>query len=86
MVGGALPQIFKSMLFGWLMSFGDKKMRTLAAKSNQKDLEFVVKLLEDGKIKPLIDKRYSLDKTADAMRYMSEGHARGKVVIIVESK
>jgi NADPH:quinone reductase-like Zn-dependent oxidoreductase len=84
MVGGALSQIFKSMLFGWLMSFREKKMRTLAAKSNQKDLEFIAKLAEDGRIKPVIDRRYSLDKTADAIRYLSEGHARGKVVINVE--
>ena len=86
MVGGSLSQIFKSLLFGWLMSFGSKKMRFLAAKSNKNDLEFLVKLLEDGKIKPVIDRRYSLDKTADAMRYLSEGHARGKVVINVESE
>ena len=84
MVGGALLQIFKSILVGWLMSFGSKKMRSLAAKSNQKDLEFIVKLVEDGKIKPVIDRRYSLDKAADAMRYLGEGHARGKVVINVE--
>lgn len=84
MVGGALLQIFKSILFGWLMSFGSKKMRSLAAKSNQKDLEFIVKLVEDGKIKPVIDKRYPLDKVADAMRYIGEGHARGKVVINVK--
>lgn len=85
MVGGALSQIFKSILFGWLMSFGSKKMRFLSAKSNQKDLELLAKLVEDGKIKPVIDRRYSLDKAADAMRYLGEGHARGKVVINVES-
>ncbi|MFH2025841.1 MAG: zinc-binding dehydrogenase, partial [bacterium] len=84
MVGGTLLQIFKSILFGWLMSFGSKKMRSLAAKSNQKDLEFIVKLVEDGKIKPVIERRYPLDKAADSMRYLGEGHARGKVVINVE--
>ena len=84
MVGGSLRQIFKSILFGWMMSFGSKKMRFLAAKSNQKDLKFIVKLVENGKIKPVIDRRYSLDKAAEAMRYLGEGHARGKVVINVE--
>jgi NADPH:quinone reductase-like Zn-dependent oxidoreductase len=84
MVGGALPQIFMSILFGWLMSFGSKKMRFCAAKSNQKDLEFIVKLALDGAIKPVIDRRYSLDQTVDAMRYLSKGHARGKVVIKLE--
>lgn len=84
MVGGSLGQIFKSILFGWMMSFGSKKMRFLAAKSNQKDLEFIVNLVENGKLKPVIDRRYSLDKAADAMGYLGEGHARGKVVINVE--
>lgn len=84
MVGGGLLQIFKSIFFGWLLSFGSRKMKFLSAKSNPKDLEFVVKLLENGKIKPVIERRYSLDKTADAMYYLSEGHANGKVVINIE--
>jgi NADPH:quinone reductase-like Zn-dependent oxidoreductase len=86
MVGGSLLQIFKSLLFGWLMSFGSKKMRSLTAKANKNDLEFLTKLLEDGRIKPVIDRRYSLEKTADAMSYLGEGHSHGKVVIIVESE
>ena len=86
MVGGSLSQILKSLLFGWLMSFGSKKMRSLSAKANKNDLEFLAKLLEDGKVKPVIDRRYSLDKTSEAMNYLSEGHSHGKVVIIVESK
>jgi len=47
-------------------------------------LEFIVKLVEDGKIKPVIEQRYLLDKTADAMGYVSEGYAQGKVVINVD--
>ena len=84
MVGGSLSQIFKSLAFGWLMSLGSKKMFSLAAKSNKKDLEFIVNLAENGKIKPVIDRYYSLEKVADAIRYLSEGHARGKVIIKVE--
>jgi NADPH:quinone reductase-like Zn-dependent oxidoreductase len=84
LVGGALSQIFKSILFGRLMSFGSKKMCFLTAKASQEDLEFIVKLAEEGKIKPVIDRRYSLEKTADAMQYLGEGHAKGKVVINVE--
>lgn len=84
MVGGALSQIFKSILFGWMMSFGTKKMRFLTAKSNQKDLEYIVTLANDGKIKPVIDKLFPLDKTVDAFRYLGEGHTRGKVVINVQ--
>jgi len=84
MVGGSISQIFKSLLFGWSLSFGSKKMRTVTAKANKNDLEFLTKLTEDGKIKPVIDRRYTLEKTADAMRYLSEGHARGKVIINIE--
>ena len=84
MVGGSLSQIFKSLIFGWLISFGSKKMKYVSAKANKNDLEFLAKLLKDGKIKPVIDRHYPLDKTADAIRYLSEGHARGKVVINVE--
>lgn len=83
MVGGGFPQIFKSLLFGWLMSFGAKKIRSLAAKSNAEDLEFIVSLVNDKKIRPVIDKCFSLDRSAEAMKYLSEGHAKGKVVITV---
>jgi len=81
MVGGALSQIIRSIVFGRFMFFGSKKMYILTVKSNQKDLEFLAKLAADGKIRSLIESRYSLDKTAEAMRYLNEGHAQGKVVI-----
>ena len=86
MVGGSLSQIFKSLLFGWILSFGSKKMKFLAAKANKNDLEFLAKLLEEGMIKPVIDRRFSLDKTAAAMRYLRQGHATGKVVINIVPK
>ncbi|MBA4376815.1 MAG: alcohol dehydrogenase [Anaerolinea sp.] len=83
MVGGALSQVAKSMLFGAFMSLGGKKMRFLAAKPNAIDLELIIKLVEEGKVKPIIDRRYPLNQTAEAMRYLSQGHARGKVIINV---
>ena len=83
MVGGTLRQIFKSLLLGPFMSMGSRKMRALAAKPNIKDLEFVMSLVASGKVRPVIDRRYPLEHTADAMRYVSEGHAQGKVVITV---
>jgi NADPH:quinone reductase-like Zn-dependent oxidoreductase len=82
MVGGALSQVMKSLLFGGFMSIGTRKMRFLAAKPNTKDLEFIIKL-DDGRIKPVIDRYYPLHETAEAMRYLSDGHAHGKVVIEV---
>lgn len=84
MVGGAMTQIIKSLLLGRLMSFGSRKMLTLSAKSNQKDLELIMELAEQNIIKPLIEKSYSLEKTSEAMKYVAEGHARGKVMIKVE--
>ncbi len=73
MVGGAISQIIKSILFGWVMSFGSKKMRFVAAKSSQKDLEFIVMLARDGKIRPIIDRHFPLEKTREAIRYLVEG-------------
>ena len=83
-VGGALAQIVKSVLLGWAMSIGSRKIRLLAAQPNQKDLEFIVNLARDGKIRSIIDARFPLEKTADAMRYLSAGHAGGKVLINVK--
>jgi len=86
MVGGTLSQIFKSLLFGWMLSLGSKKMKSAATKANKQDLEFLGSLLENGSIKPVIDRRFTLDKTAEAMNYLSQGHATGKVIIMVESE
>ena len=58
-------------------------MRFLFAKSSQEDLEFIAKTIENGEIKAVIEKQYPLNKTIDAMRYVSKGHAQGKVVIKV---
>jgi NADPH:quinone reductase-like Zn-dependent oxidoreductase len=85
-VGGALSQIFKAILFGWVLSLGSKNIRFLAAKPTQKDLEFIAKLANDGKIKPVIEKQFPLDKTADAFWYLNEGHAKGKVIIKVQEE
>ena len=83
LVGGALSQVIKSLLFGPFLSIGGKKMRSLAAKPNTKDMEFIIRLMEDGKIKPVIDKCYPLEETGEAMRYILQGHTRGKVIILV---
>jgi NADPH:quinone reductase-like Zn-dependent oxidoreductase len=83
MVGGSLSQIFKSLIFGRLLSLGSKKMKSVAAKPNKEDLELLVSLLEKGIIQPVIDRRYTLDQASEAMNYMSLGHATGKVTIMV---
>lgn len=87
MAGGTKAQIFQAMLMGSLMSEkGGRKMGGVSAKRSQKDLAILKDLLEAGKIVPVIDKRYPLGETAEALRYLGEGHARGKVVITVEDR
>jgi len=86
-LGGSLAQIFQALLLGPLISkSGSKKIGFMGiAKLNQKDLVLVKELLEAEKVKPVIDRRYPLSETAEAIRYLEEGHARGKVVITLES-
>jgi NADPH:quinone reductase-like Zn-dependent oxidoreductase len=84
MIGGSLPQMFQSMLIGPFISVtGSKKMVTVSLKPNQKDLVFMKELLEAGKVSPVIDRRYKLNEVPDALKYLDEGHALGKVVITV---
>jgi len=84
--GGSLAQVFESLLLGPLNSTtGGQKMGFMGiAKINQQDLVFIEGLLEASKVVPVIDRRYPLSETAEALRYLGEGHARGKVVITVE--
>jgi NADPH:quinone reductase-like Zn-dependent oxidoreductase len=82
MIGGSTAQMYQAMILGPLVSMaGSKKMGNLLAKPNQKDLVFLKELLEAGKVKPVIDRRYTLGEVPEAIRYLEEGHARGKVVI-----
>ena len=81
MVGGALPQITKAMLFGALLSIGGKKVCALSAKASTKDLDFIMNLVENKQITPVIDRSYNLPEVPEAMRYMTEGHALGKVLV-----
>ncbi|MFH0767876.1 MAG: NAD(P)-dependent alcohol dehydrogenase [Bacillota bacterium] len=83
MVGGKISQLVISILFGPLMFLGKKKFRTLMAKSSSSDLRFLIDLVKSGEIKPIIDRRYPLEETSEAVRYLSEGHAKGKVLITV---
>jgi NADPH:quinone reductase-like Zn-dependent oxidoreductase len=53
------------------------------AKANHEDLVFIRGLLEAGNVVPVIDRRYPIWETAEAIRYLEAGHARGKVIIAV---
>ena len=87
LVGGSMALMFRVMLVGpWLSMTGSKKMRTVMAKINKKDLALMKKLLEAGKVIPVIDRRYSLSEVPEAIEYLEEGHVQGKVVITVQGQ
>jgi len=75
----SLSRLFQVMLLG-----GKKVGLMETAKGNKKDLLIIRELLEAGKVVPVIDRAYSLSEVPAAIRYLEEGHARGKVVITVE--
>ncbi len=82
--GGSSSQLFQAMFQGPFRSkAGGKSIKTFVAKPNQADLNVMKELVESGRVKPVIDKFYPLRETADAMRYLEEGHARGKIVITI---
>ena len=83
--GGGWVQIIQGMLLGPLLSLmGSRKTRFFMANINPKDLVFLKDLLAAGKVVPVIDRRYPLSEVAEALRYLEEGHAKGKVVMTVE--
>jgi NADPH:quinone reductase-like Zn-dependent oxidoreductase len=79
--GGSMARIFQLM---FISKTGAKNMRLIVGKMIQKDLLFIAELMTAGKVKSIIDKRYPLNETAEALRYLEEGRARGKVVITVQ--
>ncbi len=60
-------------------------LRPFVAKSSSDDLQFLRELIEAGRVTPVIDRTYPLRESADAIRYLETGHARGKVVISVSA-
>lgn len=82
-VGGGPSKVLEAVLWGSVLSLGRKKMTFFIANINQKDLVFLGDLLKSGKVRPVIDKAYPLSEAAEALRYLAEGHAQGKVVLTV---
>jgi NADPH:quinone reductase-like Zn-dependent oxidoreductase len=85
---GARDKILRRVLYflvvGRLTPKGNKKFRFFIAKSTQEDLTFLKELIEAGKVRSVIDRHYPLGETAEAMRYLKKGQARGKVIIAVD--
>jgi NADPH:quinone reductase-like Zn-dependent oxidoreductase len=73
----------QSIFLGPLLSLmGSRKMTMSMAKIDENDLALLAQFVAEGKVAPVIDRRYPLSGVPDAFRYLEEGHARGKVVII----
>lgn len=77
---GPLVGVIKMLV---LKRFVTQEMSMMLADMNNKDLTILADLMQTGKVKPVIDKTYTLSQLPEAMQYLEEGHARGKVVITV---
>ena len=86
LVGGPMSRIFAALLLGPLISLaGNRKMGLQMGWKpfKQQDVAILRDLIEAGKIKPVIDRRYELTQVPDALRYLESGEARGKIVITI---
>jgi NADPH:quinone reductase-like Zn-dependent oxidoreductase len=77
---GPVDRIVKALV---LSPFVSQKMASFTVKPNKEDLQFLRQLIEAGKLTPVIDRTYPLSETPEAIRYLENGRARGKVVITV---
>jgi NADPH:quinone reductase-like Zn-dependent oxidoreductase len=78
---GPFGRVINTLL---LSPFVSQEMGMFMADTNKKDLTVLAALMESGKVKPVIDRRYKLTEVPAAIAYLEEGHARGKVVITLE--
>lgn len=82
LTGGPVSIMLQVLLFGpWIRKSAGKEVHLLIVRRRRKDLEDIIELYEAGKVIPVIDRQYSLEEVPQALQYVGEGHARGKVVI-----
>ena len=85
MVGGPTGRFLRALVLGPLLSMtGPQTFGGFDLDVNRDDLAFVVGLLESGDIAPVIDRRYELGEVPEAIRYLEDGRAKGKIVITSE--
>jgi len=83
-LGGSMPRIIQTLLWRpWIAIVSNKRIRICGLEPN-KDLAYINKLFEAGKVKPVLDKAYTLSEVPEALQYFGEGKHKGKVVITVE--
>lgn len=83
MTGGSNRQLTDALFLGPLLSIGRQQFGNVLAKPNQADLLVLKELCESGRVRPVIDRRFLLSEVSSAVRYVENGHARGKVVVTV---
>jgi len=81
---GSWGRIGGNFWAAFLSNFTSRKFVFYIAKLTKDDLGVLRDLMQSGKVTPVIDRTYKISETADAVRYLEEGHAHGKVVIVVE--
>jgi NADPH:quinone reductase-like Zn-dependent oxidoreductase len=82
-VGGAVSVLLQILLLGpWIRIASGRRLHLLMVEPNARDVLRVAELYQAGTLTPVIDRRYSLSAGPEALRYLGDGHARGKVVII----
>jgi NADPH:quinone reductase-like Zn-dependent oxidoreductase len=77
-----MDRVLGARVLTWFVS---QNLTSIMAKFNKDDLTLMAQLMEAGKVTPVIDRRYRLSEVPEALRYLEEGHARGKVVILPET-
>ena len=77
---GPMVNSIRATMLAW---FINQKVATFLASVTKEDLTFLKELIEAGKVTPVIDRTYPLSETAEAIRYLEDGHARAKVVVTI---
>ena len=81
--GQAIGRIVSNFTARALSSFTDQKFALYGIKTSNQDLIILSDLVETGKLRPVIERTYQLSDASEALRYLGEGHARGKLVVTV---
>jgi NADPH:quinone reductase-like Zn-dependent oxidoreductase len=84
-VGGSVATLLQVLLVGPAIGRAEgKKIRLLAVRQGTQHLAPLVELCQAGKLATVIDRRYRLNEVPEALRYLGEGHAKGKIVVILD--